>query len=154
MASNKEIAQSIVLFLGEHGVDLLGRGPGCGAVLLAVPATALVGGNVGKSHDISSRAGQNGEQAVLCPSDLEGVFHCRRQIGNDVREAAAQGLGNEQRRPDNRNIEEQVNGEFACLVGLLQIIITSKKPPCAEAQGGQILLFDLFLLLLLGATLS
>jgi len=58
---------------------------------------------------------------VVRPSDLEGVFHRCRQIGDDVREAAAQGLGNEQRRPDNRDIEEQVNGEFACSGWLVQL---------------------------------
>jgi hypothetical protein len=41
--------------------------------------------------------------------DLERVFHRRRQVGDDVREAAAQGLGDEQRRPDNGDIEEQAN---------------------------------------------
>jgi hypothetical protein len=52
--------------------------------------------------------------------DLERVFHRRRQVGDDVREAAAQGLGDEQRRPDNGDVKEQANSQLACSGWLIQ----------------------------------
>jgi hypothetical protein len=36
------------------------------------------------------------------------VFHGRRQVGDDVGQAAAQGLGQQQRRPDHQGVEEQI----------------------------------------------
>ena len=64
---------------------------------------------------------------MLRPVDEEGVFHGRRQVSDDLRQAAAQGLSDKQRRPDYGNIEEQVNGEFTRPGWLIQIVLTSKK---------------------------
>ena len=64
---------------------------------------------------------------MIRPLDAEGVFHGRCQIGNDLRQAAAQGLGQQQRRPDHGDVEEQVNGEFTRPGWLIQIVLTSKK---------------------------
>jgi hypothetical protein len=47
-------------------------------------------------------------EAVIRPLDAEGVFHGRRQVGDDVGQAAAQGLGQQQRRPDHQGVEEQI----------------------------------------------
>jgi hypothetical protein len=52
--------------------------------------------------------------------NLERVFHRRRQVGDDVREAAAQRLSDEQRRPDNGDVEEQANGKLVCSGWLIQ----------------------------------
>ena len=106
--------EQLVLFLAELCVDLLGRGPGGGAMLLAVPRPALLIRIEADAHDIGPGAGQDGEQAVVGPLDAEGVFHSRCQPADDLRQTTAQGLGDEQRRPDNWNIEEQVNGQFTC----------------------------------------
>ncbi|WP_257432142.1 hypothetical protein [Anaerotruncus colihominis] len=43
---------------------------------------------------------------MIRPLDAEGVFHGRRQVGNDVGQATAQGLSQQQRRPDHGNIEK------------------------------------------------
>jgi hypothetical protein len=104
------LGKELVLLLAELRVDLLGRGPGGGAVFFAVPCPGLLVRIEAQPHDVCSGTGQNGHGAVFRPLDLERVFHRRRQVGDDVREAAAQGLGDEQRRPDNRDIEEQANG--------------------------------------------
>ena len=64
---------------------------------------------------------------MLRPVDAEGVFHGRRQVSDDLRQAAAQGLGQQQGRPDYGDVEEQVNGEFTCPGWLIQIVLTSKK---------------------------
>ena len=119
--------QQLVLLLSEHGVDLPGRGPSGGAVFLALPGPALLVGVEADPHDVGSGAEQDGHQTMLRPVDEKGVFHGRRQVGDDLRQAAAQGLGDEQRRPDYGNIEEQVNGEFTCPGWLIQIVLTSKK---------------------------
>ena len=85
--------QQLVLLLREHGIDLPGRGPGGGAVFLAVTGPALLLGVEADAHDVGPGAGQDGHETVIRPLDAEGVFHGRRQVGDDVRQAAAQGLG-------------------------------------------------------------
>ena len=112
--------EQFVLFLGEHSIDLLGRGPGGGAMLLAIPRPALLVCVEADAHDVGPSAGQDGHEAVFRPLDAEGVFHRRRQIGDDLRQTAVQGWGDEQRRPDHENVEEQVNGDFTCSGCLFQ----------------------------------
>ena len=87
--------EQLVLLLSEHGVDLLGRGPGSGAVFLAVPRPALLVCVEADAHDVGPGAGQDGHEAVFRPLDAEGVFHRRRQVADDLRQTAAQGLGDE-----------------------------------------------------------
>ena len=98
--------QQLVLFLSEHGVDLPWGGPGGGAVFLAVTGSALLVGVEAYPHDVRPGAGQDGHKASIRPVDVEGVFHGCRQVGNDVGQAAAQGLSQQQRRPDHGNIEK------------------------------------------------
>ena len=119
--------QQLVLFLSEHGVDLPWGGPGGGAVFLAVTGSALLVGVEAYPHDVRPGAGQDGHKASIRPVDVEGVFHCRCQVGDDVGQAAVQGLGQQHRRPDHGDIEEQVNGEFTRPGWLIQIVLTSKK---------------------------
>ena len=52
--------EELVLLLGEHGVDLPGRGPGGGAVLRALPPPALLRTPQGEGHDIDAGAAQDG----------------------------------------------------------------------------------------------
>ena len=73
----------------------LGRGPGGGAVFLAVPRPALLVCVEADAHDVGPGAGQDGHEAVFRPLDAEGVFHRRRQVADDLRQTAAQGLGDE-----------------------------------------------------------
>ena len=105
--------QQFVLLLSEHGVDLPGRGPGSGAVFLAVPCPALVGLVEGDPHDVGPGADQDGQQTAVCPLDLKGMLNGRRQIIDDLRQTAAQGLRDEQRRPNNGDVEEKIKGEAA-----------------------------------------
>ena len=106
--------EELVLLLSKLRVHLAGRGPGGGAVFLALPCPALIGGAVEQSQDIRSRTGQNGQAAVLCPMNVKRVFQRCCQFSHDVRQAAAQGLGNQQRGPDHRNVQKQADGETAC----------------------------------------
>ncbi len=51
---------------------------------------------------------------MLRPPDLKWMLQGRGQVSDNVQQTAAQGLSDEQRCPDYGNVEEQVNGEFAC----------------------------------------
>ena len=119
-------SKDLVLLLGKHGVDLFGGCPGGGAMFLSVPCPALPRLVEADTHDIEPGAGQNRRQAVLRPVDLEGVLQGLGQPGEDLRQtagqalAAAQGLGEEQRRPDNGDIEEQPDEQVAGLGWLFQ----------------------------------
>lgn len=77
-------------------------------MLLAIPRPALVGLVEGNPHDVRSGADQDGQQAVAGPPDLKGVLHGCCQAGQQLRQPAAQGLRDEQRRPDYGDIEKQV----------------------------------------------
>ena len=92
--------QQLVLFLSEHGVDLPWGGPGGGAVFLAVTGSALLVGVEAYPHDVRPGTDQDGHKAVIRPLYAEGVFHGRRQVSDNLRQTAAQGLSQQQRRPD------------------------------------------------------
>ena len=82
--------QQLVLLLCEHGIDLTGGDPSGGAVFLAVSDPALLVGVKADPHDVRPGTGQDGHETVICPLDAEGVFHDRCQLGDDVRQVAAQ----------------------------------------------------------------
>jgi hypothetical protein len=75
-------------------------------VFLAVTRPALLVGVKADAHDVGPGAGQDGHKAMIRPLDAEGVFHGRRQVSDDLRQAATQGLSQQQRRPDHGNIEK------------------------------------------------
>ena len=95
-------------------------------MFLSVPCPALPRLVEADTHDIEPGAGQNRRQAVLRPVDLEGVLQGLGQPGEDLRQTAgqaladAQGLGEEQSRPDNGEIEEQPDEQIAGLGWLFQ----------------------------------
>ena len=103
--------QDLILLLAELCVDLLGGRPGSGAMLLTVPCPALLGLIQADAHDVEPGASQDGCEAVLCPANLEGVFQSFRQVGQNIRQASAQGLGKKQGRPGNGDIEKQPGKE-------------------------------------------
>lgn len=96
-------------------------------MFLAVTGSALLVGVEAYPHDVRPGTDQDGHKAVIRPLYAEGVFHGRRQVSDDLRQAAAQGLSQQQRRPDYGDVEEQVNGEFTRPGWLIQIVLTSKK---------------------------
>ena len=98
------LRQQLVLLLSEHGVDLPGGGPGCGAVFLAVPCPVPLGGKETDPRDVSSGAEQDGHQTVLGPVNAEGMIHSCRQVADDVRQAVTDRLGDQQRRPDHEDV--------------------------------------------------
>ena len=65
------------------------------------------------AHDVGPGADQDGQQTAVCPLDLKGMLNGRRQIIDDLRQTAAQGLRDEQRRPNNGDVEEKIKGEAA-----------------------------------------
>ena len=89
-------------------------------MFLSVPCPALPRLVEADTHDIEPGAGQNRRQAVLRPVDLEGVLQGLGQPGEDLRQTVGQGLGEEQSRPDNGEIEEQPDEQVAGLGWLFQ----------------------------------
>ena len=118
--------EELVLLLGEHGIDLFGGRPGSGAMFLSVPCPALPGLIQADAHDVEPGAGEDAHQAVLRPANPEGVLQGLGQPGQDIRQAvsqaltAAQGVGKEQSRPNNGDIEEQPDQQTVVLLRVLQ----------------------------------
>ena len=107
--------EQLVLLLREHGVDLPRRGPGRGAVFLAVPLSAAFGFHQGHSRDIARDAHKDGHKTPVCPSDAERMRHRLRQIGDQADQPTAQRLGEEQGKPDHGDKKKQAEREPACL---------------------------------------
>ena len=99
--------EDLVLLLAEHGVDLFWGGPLGGAVFFPFPGAALLRRVDTDTHDVEPGAGQDGNQAVLHPDNLKGVPDGFGQTTQYLRQAAAQGLGQQQGRPDHGNVQEQ-----------------------------------------------
>ena len=66
--------EDLVLLLPELRVELPGRAPCGGAVFLSVPCSALSGSIETQPHEICAGADENGQQALVCPLDLERPF--------------------------------------------------------------------------------
>lgn len=50
------------------------------------------------------------------------MFQCGGQVGEQIRQTAAKGLSNEQRRPDDRNVEEKSKNKVVLLGCLFQAV--------------------------------
>ena len=111
--------QDLILLLTELRVDLLGGSPHGGAVFLAIPRPAALRVVEAQAHDVGPRAGEDRQQAFVCPLDLKWVLQCGGQVREQIRQAVTQGLGDEQRRPDDRDVKEKTKNKVV-LICLLQ----------------------------------
>ena len=84
--------QDLVLLLGEHGVDLPGRGPGGGAVLRPLTPAAVLRAPQGEGHDIDAGAAQDGEETLVRPPHLQGILERGGQAGDQGRQSASRAL--------------------------------------------------------------
>lgn len=50
------------------------------------------------------------------------MLQCGGQVGEQIRQAAAKGLSNEQRRPDDRDVEKKTKNKVVLLICLLQAV--------------------------------
>ena len=99
--------QNLILFLAKLRVDLPGRAPHGRAVFLAIPHPAAFRVIDAQTHNVGASANEDGQQALVRPLDLERVLQRGGQVGEQIRQTAAKGLCNEQRRPDDRDMEEK-----------------------------------------------
>ena len=99
--------QDLILFLAELRIDLPGRAPHGGAVFLAVPRPAALCVIDAQPHNVNAGTNQDGQQTLVRPLDLEWMLQRGGQIREQIRQTAAKGLCNEQRRPDDRDMEEK-----------------------------------------------
>ena len=114
--------QDLILLLAELRIDLLGGTPLGGAVFLAIPGPAALRVTKAQAHDVDPRAGKNGQQTLIRPLNLEWVLQCGGQVGEQIRQAVAKRLGNEQRRPDDWDVEEKANNKVVLLGCLFQAV--------------------------------
>ena len=105
--------KDLVPLLTEPNVELSGGTPGSGTVLLPFPCPAMVFRIEAKPHEVGSRANEDGEQTSVRPADLKRVLQCGSEVFQQFRQAAAQRLRQEQRRPHNREIEKQAKDHIA-----------------------------------------
>ena len=112
--------QDLILFLAELRIDLPGRAPHGRAMFLAIPRPAAFRVIDAQAHNVNAGTNQDGQQALVRPLDLEWVLQCGGQGGEQIRQTAAKGLRNEQRRPDHREIKEQPIQYPACPVSTIQ----------------------------------
>ena len=99
--------QDLILLLTKLRVDLPGGTPHGGAVFLAIPRPAALGVIDAQTHNVGASANEDGQQALVRPLDLEWMLQRGGQVGEQIRQTAAKGLCSEQRRPDDRDIEEK-----------------------------------------------
>ena len=99
--------QDLILFLTELRIDLPGRAPHGRAMFLAIPRPAAFRVIDAQTHNVGASANEDGQQALVRPLDLEWMLQRGGQIREQIRQTAAKGLCNEQRRPDDRDIEEK-----------------------------------------------
>lgn len=95
------------MLLAKLRVDLPGEPHMAEPVFLAVPHPAALGCLDAQPHNLNAGTYQDGQQALVRPLDLERVLQRGGQVGEQIRQTAAKGLCNEQRRPDDRDIEEK-----------------------------------------------
>ena len=127
-------SQDLILLLAELRIDLLGGAPHGRAVFLTIPRPATLRVIEAQTHDVGSRADENGQQALVRPLDLEWMLQCGGQVGEQIRQAAAKRLSNEQRRPDDRDVEEKVKNKVV-LICLLQAVHLRENKKSGPGSG-------------------
>lgn len=131
-------SQDLILLLAELRVDLLGGAPHGRAMFLTIPCPAALRVVEAQAHDVGSRADENGQQTLVRPLDQEWMLQCGGQVGEQIRQTAAKGLGDEQRRPDDRDVEEKAKDEVVLLGCLFQAVHlqNSKEPSLCIGREG------------------
>lgn len=114
--------QDLILLLAELRVDLFGGAPHGRAVFLTIPRSAALRVVEAQAYDVGSRADENGQQALVRPLNQEWMLQCSSQVGEQIRQATAKRLSNEQRCPDDRNVEKKAENKVVLLGCLFQAV--------------------------------
>ena len=93
--------QSLVL-------GVLGGSPRRRAVFLAVAGPALIRPIKQNCHAISGEADEDGGQAFVRPHDICRLLQCAGQIPQQLRQPAAKGLRQQERKPDDGDYANEV----------------------------------------------
>ena len=113
--------QDLILLLTKLRIDLPGRAPHGRAMFLAIPRPAAFRVIDAQAHNVNAGTNQDGQQALVRPLDLEWMLQRGGQVGEQIRQTAAKGLCNEQRRPDDRDVKEKAKN-IVVLICLLQAV--------------------------------
>ena len=84
-------------------------------MFLAVPRPAALGVIDAQTHNVGASANEDGQQALVRPLDLEWMLQCGGQVGEQIRQTAAHRLRNEQRCPDDWDVEEEAKNKVVLL---------------------------------------
>ena len=114
--------QDLILLLAELCVDLFGRAPHGRTMFLAVSCPSSLRVIQTQAHNVGASANEDGQQTLVRPLDLEWMLQRGSQLGQKLRQAAAHRLRNEQRCPDDRDIEEKAQNQVALFGCLFQAI--------------------------------
>ena len=102
------LGQRDAVFLRELRIDGCGCRPRRGAVFLAVAGSALIRPVKQNCHAVSGKADEDGGQAFVCPYDIRRLLQCCCQIPQQLWQPAAQGLRQQEGKPDNRNNSNKI----------------------------------------------
>ena len=114
--------QDLILLLAELRVDLFGRAPHGRTMFLAVSCPSSLRIIQTQTHNVGASANEDGQQTLVRPLDLEWMLQRGGQLGQQLRQAAAHRLCNEQRCPDDRKVEEKAQNQVALFGCLFQAI--------------------------------
>ena len=102
------LGQRDAVFLRELRIDGCWCRPRRGAVFLAVAGPALIRPVKQNCHAISGKADEDGGQAFVCPYDIRRLLQCCCQVPQQLRQTAAQGLRQQEGKPDDGDYANEI----------------------------------------------
>ena len=102
------LRQRNALLLRELRVDGCRRRPRRGAVFLAVAGPALIRPVKQNCHAVSGKADEDRGQAFVRPHDIRRLLQRARQIPQQLRQTAAKGLRQQERKPDDGDNSNEI----------------------------------------------
>ena len=102
------LGQRDAVLLRELRIDGCGCSPRRGAVFLDVAGPALIRPIKQNCHAISGKADEDGGQAFVCPYDIRRLLQCCCQVPQQLRQSAAQGLRQQEGKPDDGNCAKKI----------------------------------------------
>ena len=77
-------------------------------MFLTVAGSALIRPVKQNCHAVSGKADEDGRQAFVCPYDIRRLLQCAGQIPQQLRQSAAQGLRQQEGKPDDGNCAKKI----------------------------------------------
>ena len=107
-AKSDVLRQRDAVLLRKLRVDGCRCRPHRRAVFLAVAGSALIRPVKQNCHAVSGKADEDRRQAFVCPYDIRRLLQCAGQIPQQLRQSAAQGLRQQQSKPDDGDYANEI----------------------------------------------